>query len=282
MKTLVHIIFNPGRENWDITNRLLLDVEVNTYKQDNKVTGIYSLTLEKGDERIQKLLGELKGRKLDENPITREEYIYTKKEIESAELLVLYIKTYCGDGYNVYGTEFDTSNICSVCGTGEVQKSDLIINKTKMGEKDIAITYNNEFIISDRLAGIFRKNNLTGFELRIVHHYTKKMRNEPKLFQIIPTCTLPPLMAPSKLVKSTDYCSVCGKKCLVILSPFYYKKIDLKKAKIYDFNKTTEFFGLKLTRRIPTPALIISQKTYQTLKKNKIKNIKVEPAHIIQ
>ncbi|MDD5111845.1 MAG: hypothetical protein PHG85_04825 [Candidatus Altiarchaeota archaeon] len=280
MKILIHVIFNPGEANEETTNMVLAELGITEYEHESVVTGMYSLVLEKGDERIQKLIDELNS--FENSPILREERIYTKIETDSAELLVLYIKALCGDGYNVYGTEFDKSSVCPVCGSGEVQKSDLIINKFEMGNKDIAVAYSFEIVISEKLAKILSENNLTGLELRPVRHYTTRMKNEPNLFQIIPTCTLPPLASPpSRLVKAKEYCKTCGKSGLFIDPPFYYQKEDLSKVKVCDFDKTTEFFGIKLTRGIPRQAVIISQKVYQILKKNKIRNIRGEPVHLI-
>jgi len=279
MKRLIYVSFNPGRENWDKADKLLAEIGVTKFEHEISVTGIYSFTLEKGDIRIDKLINGLKKQNLGK-PSLREERVYTKKEIDSAELLHLFITTYCGDGYNVYGTEFDKSNICTKCGSsGEVQKSDLIINKTEMGKKSIAITYNFEIVILDKLADILKENELTGYKLRPVRHYTDKMRNEPKLFQLVPTNTLPPTIPPTKIKKSDAYCSKCNKNGLYFDSELYYSRKDLKK--ICDFNNTYEYLGEKLTRGISHPRVIISQKAYQVLKQNKIKKMGVEPVNIV-
>lgn len=238
----------------------------------------YELVLDAGDETLNVLIKELERNEISVS--TRKERVYTKSDIDDAKLLLLYGTAMCGDGYNVYGTKFEPSNKCSKCGFGEVQVSDLIIDKTKMSKKDFAVTYNNEMVISKRVAEILEENKLTGFELWPVYHYTTKMRNELELYQIMPTNILPLMLSPPTVIeKSKEYCNLCGNSSQGLQSQPYYKREDLKI--ICDFNKSCEFFGVKLTRGTPIQVPIISQKSYQIFKENKVRNIKVEPVVIV-
>lgn len=266
-------------EKTNKNNKIIKNVfeKIGITKYTERLYG-YELVFDEGDKTFDLIVNELEQSGISVS--TRKERVYSKSDTDNAELFLLYGTAMCGDGYNVYGTKFVESNKCSKCGSGEVQVSDLIIDKSKMGEKDFAVTYNNEMVISKRVADLLKENNLTGFGLRPVQHYTDKMKNEPELYQIMPVNTLPSMLSPPTVIeKSNEYCTFCGNSGQGLKSQPYYKRANLKI--ICDFNKTCEFFGVKLTRGTPIQAPIISQKAYQVFKENKVRNIKVEPIVIV-
>jgi hypothetical protein len=70
-----------------------------------------------------------------------------------------------------YGTAYDRSEVCPVCGAGERQASDLLLDLRKAPKSaDIAATLRHEWLVSQRLAEILIDSGITGFELQRVHH----------------------------------------------------------------------------------------------------------------
>ncbi len=103
------------------------------------------------------------------------QYVYSQKELESAELFLLKIaKTFEPAGLEC-GTVYDNQNICNICGSGIQQLSELTLDLNEVPRNvDIARTISNEIIISEELAALFAENNVTGCELKPVHHKSTK------------------------------------------------------------------------------------------------------------
>jgi len=207
--------------------------------------------------------------------LTRFEMEYTKKELENANYFNLQMRTYCSEFAEDYGTKYDYSEKCKCCGSGKKQGSDLIIDKSKMGKKDISITYGFEVVISEKLHKLLLDNNITGFEVGSVKHKNDKMKNEPILYQLFCTNILPSLNEQSIFYKE-KYCECCRKSGLLLKSLAFYDKQSLENAK--DFNFTCEYFGGGVSG---APYIIVSQKVYRLFRDNKIKGVVFDIVNIV-
>ena len=147
--------------------------------------------------------------------LARFEMEYTKRELETAEFLNLQMRTYCSAFAEDYGTTYNYSEKCECCGSGKKLISDLTIDKSKMGKKDISLTYGLEVVISERLYQLLLDNNLTGFSVGAVKHKNEKMKNEPTLYQLFCTNTLAPLDKQSVFYKE-KYCECCHRSGLFL------------------------------------------------------------------
>lgn len=272
MKTMVFLLFG-GRNRLDIdTARQIFEkIGLPDWVEKKRKLGGYTLQLEKGDWRLSVLLDELDRLKI--RPFIREDRVYTEEELLSAKLLLLTVTEYTGDGADTFGTEFDASKVCSHCGIGLVQQSDLIIDKTEMGEKDIAITYSFEVVISAKLASLIKTHELTGYELRPVHHFQHYIGDEPELFQLFCTNVLPPMDRATQFQKDKS-CEKCGRHGLFLRSQPCYASDVLMVAK--DFNYTSEYFGVRRAF-VSHQYIVISPGVYSLLLDNRIKNYAVEP-----
>lgn len=97
---------------------------------------------------------------------------YTQAELAAAELFRLMITAvFEPHGWDC-GTKHDHSEICPECGVGVRQASDLILDLRKAPKtRDIAMTIaRDEWIVSQRLAGLMVDAGLTGFDLGPVRH----------------------------------------------------------------------------------------------------------------
>jgi hypothetical protein len=249
----------------------------------------YDLELKCNSVEFENLVKELQATPHLAAPATRVERIYTKRELLEAELLWLIITGTVGEGGDTYGTQFDPAQICPHCGTGFVQISDLVIDKGRMGKKDLATTYEWEVVLSERVARLLREQPLTGYELRPVRHYARrKWEKEPVLSQLMATHTLPPMASPpTEFEKTAQYCLHCGRNGLYLkserhwgalryweTSEVYYHRQGLE---IQDFNQTYEHFG----QGWPMRGILISPRVYRLLLEHKVRNYKVKPVYII-
>ena len=95
---------------------------------------------------------------------------YSRSELDRAELFQLALSPFEPTGEEC-GTVYDESTACPICGGGRRQVSDLVLDLRKVPKsRDITMTIADEWIVSQRLAGLMFKAGLTGFSLRPVAH----------------------------------------------------------------------------------------------------------------
>ncbi len=193
------------------------------------------------------------------------EFEYTEEDLLEAKYFLLLPRTYCSEFSNEYGTEYAEETKCKCCGSGKTQISELYIDKRKMGKKDLARTYDNIEVISDRFYKVLVENDVTGIEfLPVNHKKDAKMENEPKLYQLKPMFVLPTVSEKTEQYKE-DYCECCKKSGLLYRGSLYYNNESLSNAK--DFNFTYEYFGAGWSGK---QSIIVSHKVFRLCKENKI------------
>lgn len=95
---------------------------------------------------------------------------YTRRELESAELFRLSITAAFEPAGEECGTTYDRSTACRVCGVGRRQTSELVLDLRRAPKKDFARTIGEEWIVSQRVAEMILREQLTGVELWPVRH----------------------------------------------------------------------------------------------------------------
>lgn len=207
--------------------------------------------------------------------LSKFEMEYTKSELDNSKYFVLRINSYCSEFAEKYGTRYSYEDKCKCCGSGKKQVSDLFIDKTKVGKKDISATYGLEIVISEKLYNLLLHYNITGLSFRDVHHKNNNLKSEPVLYQLFCTNTLRPLNEQTVFYKE-KYCECCCRSGLHVKSLPYYDEEDLKDAK--DFNYTFEYFGSGWSG---TPDIIVSRKVYKLFRDNKIKGVSFDIVKIV-
>src|SRR5208282_2094246 len=92
--------------------------------------------------------------------------VYTPTEIESAELLQMFITTVFEPAGEECGTQYDETSACGFCGAGARQVSDLFLDHRKLPRKrEIASTIVGEVVVSERLAKILKQGRSAGLIL---------------------------------------------------------------------------------------------------------------------
>ena len=217
----------------------------------------------------------------------REEHRYTRKELLNAELLEWWPTTVAAaEGGETYGTPFEK---CPKCGPALEQKGELIINKSKIGKKDIASTYEGQIILTEGVARMLEDRELNGFELWPVHHYKRPYNNEPTLYQLMVTHVLPPMASPPTEFKREVlvYERDCPEHGLFVKHHRYcgpiryrtpgYVYYSRKGLELCDFNRSKEIFGLCW----PTPSYIINPRVCRLLVDQKVHNWAVGPVYLV-
>jgi len=97
--------------------------------------------------------------------------VYTPTEIESAELLQMFITTVFEPAGEECGTQYDETSACGFCGAGARQVSDLFLDHRKLPRKrEIASTIVGEVVVSERLAKILKQEQVRGVDFGPVRH----------------------------------------------------------------------------------------------------------------
>jgi hypothetical protein len=90
---------------------------------------------------------------------------YSKKELESASLLHLKIKTVFEPAGEEYGTLYDENAACEICGANRKQISPLALKNGSVPKKDIARTIAGEVVVSEKFLIACKQRVLKGLVL---------------------------------------------------------------------------------------------------------------------
>jgi hypothetical protein len=93
---------------------------------------------------------------------------YSKKEINTAELLHMKIKGTFEPAGEECGTLFDETSVCEICGANRKQISPLTLKKGTIPKKDIARTIAGEIVVSEKFATAYKQRGLKGAKLEPV------------------------------------------------------------------------------------------------------------------
>ena len=174
MKTLIDI---RVLEDW--ANREFGSSLGQVLTDDGEHAFVRRIILEIGDPRLADLKARLeRDHKKPAVLVNRE---YTNLELSDADLLQLIITAQfhqdaCGEDF---GTEYDDSGACSICGSGRVQSSPLRLDLSLAPSGvEIARTIAlNEVIISQRFVDLMLRHRITGFHVREVEHTGNRKPN---------------------------------------------------------------------------------------------------------
>lgn len=87
---------------------------------------------------------------------------YSKKELETAKLLHMKIKTAFEPAGEECGTVYDEATACKICGANRKQVTPLKLKKGSVPKKDIARTIAGELVVSEKFVAAFKKRGLKG------------------------------------------------------------------------------------------------------------------------
>lgn len=235
------------------------------YGQDKAWALPVKVRFEKSDPAADSLVRELQ--EIGYKAHVFYEPAFEQWEVEQADLLHVFIRAMCGDGFAQWAKELG------------LPPGTLVMDKREMGKRDIAITYAFDSVISDRLKEVFSREGLTGWRAEVVRHIDPKKDRFPPFYALAATNQLPALAPETELHLETHdrpKDSLFGTTGLFQRSPLYYRRQDL--ATVEDFNHTRERFGEAPGAH---PYLILSQRAWAAFRKHQIPKVDVEPAVIL-
>lgn len=93
---------------------------------------------------------------------------YSKKEIDTAVLFQMKIKSTFEPAGEECGTVYDETTACEICGANRKQIGSLKLKKGTIPKKDIARTIAGEIVVSEKFASAFKQRGLKGTSLEPV------------------------------------------------------------------------------------------------------------------
>lgn len=139
------------------------------------------------------------------------------------------------------GVEWIT--LCKYCGLqAKVQTSALVIDTSKIRDRYMVNVGVDYWVVSEKMALLMEKWDITGYKLQEVIHSGKKTAQTA--FQILPTNILPSWSSVMKhyyfITETDDQCSICNIRGRIDY-PYHYNKTDIEKNPIKDINILQEW-----------------------------------------
>ena len=220
---------------------------------------------------------------------------YTNKELQDSSILHLKIRKRLEMDGSEYGTIYDETAACPICGANRIQMSALHLRKGNwMGKHDIAMTLAGDVIVSKKFKDFVNQNNLYG--LSFMPLYTGNTLSED-YFQLSFTEELTVSTQTRfgvdifgnnhEIVNGVRVCSDTDPaKCpngdnmgWNILSEIYIKKATIPANA--DFIVSKQTYGGKGGLFHPYHMYFCSQRAMQLMKENGIKGFDYEVTHLV-
>lgn len=205
---------------------------------------------------------------------------YSRRELDTAILLHLKIKTIFEPTGEECGTLYDETAACTVCGANGKQVSPLILEKGRIPKKDIAKTIGGEVVVSEKFVNAVRHRNLKGLQLGAV--------NVEKYYQL--TANMDIELSPNTIVGINPFdlsTSNEGEiyKCpkgdtigLNLLSEPYV--LDSQSIGKYDFYASRQKVGVKRGFLRPEPIYFCSPAFRKMVEEEKLSGFEFEITNI--
>jgi hypothetical protein len=212
---------------------------------------------------------------------------YTSKELAAAELFHMWVSAIFEPAGEETHTLYDESEACSFCGAGRRQVGDLCLDVSRIPKRaDLAKTISDEVVVSARLAAVLAAEGVTGVDFLPVRHRGKGRLVTPDWLQL--RVTSPPV----EVVEPTQYglgpfdydakgeyrCPLGHTAGLNLISELHLERSTWRGE---DFCATRQLVGVKRGLLRPRPSLLVSQRVYSLLKREKARGFKVDVAYLM-
>lgn len=217
---------------------------------------------------------------------------YSENEIQTAMLFHLIPLRHILHSEEEFGTEYGTEGMCEVCGAGETRIGGFFfdVNKLKRNRHVMMSLSKQEFIVTECFKDICTGYSLNGITFEPVRHIREKKDLTKEKYYVM-KAKAPKLELSRNTIagvhpfdlsesdKTEIYkCPKGDKIGLSLLSELHIK--ELPDIKTYDFFKTKQFVSIKRGLLKPTQLFLCSARFREMLVKEKIKDFRVEIAHI--
>ena len=261
----------------------------------------YSGWFREGSKELEAFRSAIAGEGLTR--VERREYVFTKAELDAAQLLLLMVNRapLLGGGVED-GTQYDLSRGCPHCGTGSVQTSPLFVQKSAVRQTTgLRQTVFGDTVLSRRLADALVAERMRGIRLGQV---LSGRTGEPlALHQLFATEELPPWSARTTGGEVGDrQCRICKRdghfdsmKDPLLVA---YERSEVDPQTLPDLVQTWEYFDYSWTSderlrevgyppakalpvRLANPMLICKQELRAVLAHYRVPGLRFEPVTLV-
>jgi hypothetical protein len=226
---------------------------------------------------------------------------YSEEELESSALLHIKIKTAFEPTGEEYGTIYEETEACEICGANRKQVGPLKLKRDSIPKKDISRTIAGEVVVSENFFSSIEQRGLKGLSLERVF-YVNGISN---YYQLIPSSSELALSQDTVAGVNVFDMSESNEAIEFVLSEKYTVKLErevykcpkghtiglnllsepyvLKSASIdeYDFFASRQKTGVKRGVLRPEPIYFCSQAFRKMVTKEKLSGFDFEIAHIV-
>lgn len=214
---------------------------------------------------------------------------YTRRELESAQAFDLIIKRVFEPSGEECGTKYDASTVCSLCGAGDAQASNLFLDAKSLarrGNLAIAKSIGGEVVASAAFVELFKAHALQGARFQPICTQTRPSEHIPGWYQLIGTDKRAEIVEPTRAGMNPfdedregryrcPWCDVLG---LNLLSELSVARTSFQGT---DIAFTKQRVGVRRGLLRPEPSLLISPRLWRVLEQSRLKGCRVEVAHLI-
>lgn len=284
MQDLLTIQFNTRRRPWPVIRSILEQVGHGDLAREE--IGFYSVTFLRNAPEVERLRTALAKEGL--TWLESRERLYTDSELATFPLLRLLATREGGRGGATYGTQYDLSRACPVCGTGAIQTSPLVLNTSEIPPNvEIFQTTDHEILVSSRLERVLTDAILKG--LRLETAMSLDGATLPWL-QLLSDMEMPPADPGSTGIVRERPCPYCHRDGYfdTAKEPFelMYDHASISSDSIPDAAHTHEHFGNSRIRQpfseshFAQPLLLISPAVFHLFRRENVDGLRFDPVTI--
>jgi hypothetical protein len=302
LKTKVFVFFNSRDRPWQVVRRVLVAGGLmEEAKNGPAAAPLYSAWFKEGSKELEAFRDAISEEGL--TSVERREYVFTRAELDAAQLLSLTVNRapLLGGGVED-GTQYDFSTGCHHCGTGSVQTSPLFVQKAAVRQTTgMRNTVFGDVLVSTRLADALVTAGVQGIRLGEVH--SGRTGEALAIRQLFATAELPPW---SRHTKGGE---VGGKQCRVCKRDGYfdsmknpllvaYETSEVEPDAFPDLMRTWEHFDYSWTNeerlrevgyppakalsvRLASPGLICKQELRALFARYRVPGLRFKPVAFV-
>jgi len=212
--------------------------------------------------------------------------LYTAKEMQAAQLfLVWQIWTFEPAGEEC-GTQYDESVACPHCKAGARQTTPLFLDWRRIPKgKDIARTIAGEIVVSRRLVELFEQHSIRGADFWPIRQRPASSAESKDWFQLTVQSHAAQVVLPTKIGINPFDEDVAGEyRCplgdligLARLSEVWVSRMSYTG---FDIVASSQFVGTRRGLLRPERFLLVSPKLQKVIETQKLKGCKIEVAYL--
>jgi hypothetical protein len=210
---------------------------------------------------------------------------YSKRELESAELLRVTFGGLAEPVGELVGTQYDESPACKHCGAGGRIVGALRLKSSALPKKrDFGDNYAGEAVISANARAVFEAEKISGLTYGVIFGSGNSQRQLENWFQLNVDVADAEIVSPT-LIGEQPYAWYPNEyKCPMgdNLGPGWHSELWVRRAQsaLPDILQTRQYYGVRSGLCRPERFYLVSQRFREVVLKHKLKGCTFEVAHL--